>query len=131
MEASKRKRQRAYIRGRVSEMLAANMLRLKGYHIVARGYRKPVGEIDIIARRGSLLVAIEVKSRSRINEAAEAISNRQNVALPALSKLSSWKGQNSVSILCASMCCLLPPFGDGPVILKVHGKSPEQGLSTR
>jgi|TARA_R110000772_G_scaffold42626_2_gene98848 putative endonuclease len=77
MEASKRKRQRAYIRGRVSEMLAANMLRLKGYHIVARGYRKPVGEIDIIARRGSLLVAIEVKSRSRINEAAEAISNRQ------------------------------------------------------
>ncbi|MEX1035858.1 MAG: YraN family protein [Sneathiella sp.] len=76
-EALKRKRQRAYFRGRAAEFLAANALRLKGYHIVAKGYRKPFGEIDIIARRSSLLIAVEVKSRQRINDAAEAISHRQ------------------------------------------------------
>tara|TARA_R110000787_G_scaffold7925_6_gene26430 strand:- start:5526 stop:5915 length:390 start_codon:yes stop_codon:yes gene_type:complete len=75
--ALQRKRQHAYFRGRAAEILAANVLRLKGYHIVATGYRKPVGEIDIIARRGTLLVAIEVKSRPRINDAAEALSSRQ------------------------------------------------------
>ena len=75
--ALKRKRRRAYYWGRWAEFLAANMLRLKGYHIVARGYRKPFGEIDIIARRSNLLVAVEVKARPRITEAAEAISAKQ------------------------------------------------------
>lgn len=76
-DALKRKRRRAYFRGRAAEFLAASMLRIKGYHIVARGYRKPFGEIDIIARRNNLLVAVEVKARPRIAEAAEAISPKQ------------------------------------------------------
>jgi putative endonuclease len=73
----KRKRRRAYFRGRTAEFLAASVLRMKGYHIVVRGYRKPVGEIDIIARRNNLLVAVEVKARPRIAEAAEAVSQKQ------------------------------------------------------
>lgn len=76
-EALKHKRRRAYFRGRTAEYLAATALRMKGYHIVARGYRKPFGEIDIIARRNNLLVAVEVKARPRIAEAAEAISAKQ------------------------------------------------------
>lgn len=76
-DALKRKRRRAYIRGRWAEFLGAGLLRLKGYHIVARGYRKPFGEIDIIARRGDLLIAVEVKARARIIDAADAISAKQ------------------------------------------------------
>lgn len=76
-DALKRKRRRAYFRGRAAEFLAASALRMKGYHIVARGYRKPFGEIDIIARRNNLLVAVEVKARPRIAEAAEAVSPKQ------------------------------------------------------
>ncbi len=53
------------------------LLRLKGYRIVARGYRCPQGEIDIIARRGSVLVALEVKARPTFTAAAEAIDRRQ------------------------------------------------------
>ena len=76
-KALKRKRRRAYFWGHAAEFMAANTLRLKGYHIVARGYRKPVGEIDIIARRNNLLVAVEVKARPRIADAAEAVSAKQ------------------------------------------------------
>lgn len=76
-EALKRKRRRAYFRGRAAEFLAASALRMKGYHIVTRGYRKPFGEIDIIARRNNMLIAVEVKARARIAEAAEAVSPKQ------------------------------------------------------
>ncbi len=53
------------------------LLRLKGYRILARNFRCPAGEIDIVARRGALLVAIEVKRRNDAGTAAEAILVRQ------------------------------------------------------
>lgn len=52
-------------------------LRLKGYRILARRYRTPVGEIDLLARRGSVLAAIEVKARGDLTTAREAVSRRQ------------------------------------------------------
>lgn len=70
-------RRAAYRRGRVAETCAAMLLRLKGYRILARGYRCAVGEVDIIARRGALLVAVEVKRRPSLAEAAEAVAPRQ------------------------------------------------------
>jgi putative endonuclease len=70
-------RRAAYRRGRGAESRAALLLRAKGYRIVARGYRCPAGEIDIIARRGRVLVAVEVKARSSVAAAAEAIDPRQ------------------------------------------------------
>ncbi len=70
-------RRAAYRRGRGAEFCAAWLLRAKGYRIVARGYRCPAGEIDIVARRGSVLVAVEVKARTSLAAAAEAIDQRQ------------------------------------------------------
>ena len=61
-------------RGRQAEWLAALRLRLAGYRIVAR---VPVGEIDLIARRGRLLIFVEVKTRPVHADAAWAISPRQ------------------------------------------------------
>jgi len=55
---------RAYRAGRRAESVAALLLRLKGYRILARRFKTPAGEIDILARRGSLLVAVEVKRRA-------------------------------------------------------------------
>jgi putative endonuclease len=52
------------------------MLRLKGYRIVARGFRVPVGEIDIIARRGRTLAFVEVKGRAD-DGAPEVLTPRQ------------------------------------------------------
>lgn len=70
-------RRRAYGRGRRAEALAAWWLRLKGYRIVARGFRVATGEIDLIARRGRVLAHVEVKARPSLEEAREALTPRQ------------------------------------------------------
>ncbi|MFW5833612.1 MAG: YraN family protein, partial [Pseudomonadota bacterium] len=51
-------------RGHDAEARAAWWLRLKGFRILACRYRTPVGEIDLVARRGRLLVFVEVKYRA-------------------------------------------------------------------
>jgi putative endonuclease len=50
--------------GERAEEEACRFLRESGYAIVARNWRSPFGEIDIIARDGSVLVFVEVKARS-------------------------------------------------------------------
>ncbi len=74
---SRQRRRSAWRRGRRGEGLAAWWLRLKGYQILARDFRSPVGEIDLIARRGRVLALIEVKARPRLTDASEAIGRRQ------------------------------------------------------
>jgi putative endonuclease len=70
----RRRRHRAYRRGHRSEWLAAIALMFKGYRIVARRYRTKLGEIDLIARRGDLILVVEVKARPTLMEAMEALS---------------------------------------------------------
>ncbi|GHD16872.1 YraN family protein [Tianweitania populi] len=65
---------KAYKRGHTSEGLAALALMLKGYRIVARRYRTKGGEIDLIARRGNLVLIVEVKARANLSQAMDAIS---------------------------------------------------------
>lgn len=61
MRATDKRRAEAW--GRRSERLAVLALALKGYRILARRWRSPVGEVDLVARRGRTLVAVEVKAR--------------------------------------------------------------------
>ena len=70
-------RQRAQRRGRLAEWLCLWHLRLRGWQILARGWRCPAGEIDILARRGRVLAVIEVKSRGEFATAASALAPRQ------------------------------------------------------
>jgi putative endonuclease len=67
----------AFRTGLSAESRAAAMLIAKGYRIVARRFRSPVGEIDIVARRRGVLVFVEVKARAGFDEAAESIGERQ------------------------------------------------------
>ena len=59
--------------GRRGEMWAALFLQLKLYRIVARRVKTPVGEIDLIARRGNLTVFVEVKARGFSHQEADAL----------------------------------------------------------
>lgn len=63
----------AYRRGLFSETLAAWLLRTRFYRILARRYRTPSGEIDLIVRRGRTIAFVEVKNRPTPTEALEAI----------------------------------------------------------
>jgi len=71
------KRRRADRAGRWAEALCALALRANGYRILARRFRTPVGELDIVARRGRVLAFIEVKARASFTLAAESIAARQ------------------------------------------------------
>ncbi|NTU42404.1 MAG: YraN family protein [Nitrospirales bacterium] len=50
--------------GAQGEEMAASHLRGKGYRILQRNYRTPLGEADIIALDGTTLVFVEVKTRN-------------------------------------------------------------------
>ncbi|MDG1040189.1 MAG: YraN family protein [Polaribacter sp.] len=53
--------------GKKGEQLAVDFLLQNNYKIIARNYRFLKAEIDIIARKKDVLVAIEVKTRSSID----------------------------------------------------------------
>jgi putative endonuclease len=70
-------RQRAHRLGHSAEWRAVWRLRLAGYSILARRYKTKLGEIDIVARRGSILAFIEVKARADFEQATFALNGRQ------------------------------------------------------
>ena len=85
-------RREAERRGRRAETVAVWLLRLKGYRLLARRYKTPVGEIDLIVRRGQTIAFVEVKSRPTMAEASEAATpaGRRRIARAA----SFWLARN-------------------------------------
>jgi len=63
--------------GLLAETLCAWTLRFKLYRILARHWRTPVGEIDLVALRGRTVAFVEVKARASLTGAAEALLPRQ------------------------------------------------------
>ena len=66
---------KAYKKGHRAEWLAAIALFFKGYRILARRYKTPVGEVDLIVRKKNLIVFVEVKARATEQLALESISS--------------------------------------------------------
>jgi putative endonuclease len=69
--ATRRKREAA---GRRAETAAALWLQLKGYRILDRRARMPACEIDLVARKGGMLVFVEVKARRTQDMALESVT---------------------------------------------------------
>jgi putative endonuclease len=76
------KRREAEVRGRRSEFLAIALLVLKGYRILARRLRTPLGEIDLVAKSPTGLVCfIEVKARAEALAAVQSLSDKQKARI--------------------------------------------------
>ncbi len=73
--------------GRRGERLAAWWLRLKGWTILDRRVRTPAGEVDLIARRGSLVAFVEVKTRKTAAELDFAIDERRLARVAAAAEV--------------------------------------------
>jgi putative endonuclease len=85
-------RQVAFRTGISAESRAAAFLIAKGFRILARRYRTPVGEIDIVARRRRLLVFVEVKAREQLDDAAWSVTDRQRARIIAAAEM--WLAAN-------------------------------------
>ena len=67
----------AFRTGLSAESRAAAYLMAKGYRILAKRFRTPHGEIDLVTRRRNLLAFVEVKARASLDDAAYAVTPRQ------------------------------------------------------
>lgn len=74
-------------RGRRAEAVAALFLQLKGYRILARRIRTPVGEIDLIARHRDTLIFVEVKARATLDSGLFALHPAARQRIEAASRL--------------------------------------------
>lgn len=63
----------AELRGRRGEDLAAWYLRAKLYRVLARRYKTPVGEIDLVVERFGEIAFVEVKARRRREDEPDAL----------------------------------------------------------
>lgn len=73
--------------GLMAESFAAFYLRMKGYKILAQRFKTPVGEIDLVARRGKVLAFIEVKARDSRDAALTAVTPKMH---QRLSRAGEW-----------------------------------------
>jgi putative endonuclease len=76
----------AFRQGLSAENRAALLLMAKGFRITARRFKTPVGELDIVARRRHTLLFVEVKARARLDDAAEAVTVRQQKRIVAAAR---------------------------------------------
>ena len=63
-----------YKKGLWAEYMAALIFTLKGYRVLKLRYKTPVGEIDLVAKRGKQIVFVEVKNRARLDDALQAVT---------------------------------------------------------
>jgi putative endonuclease len=77
----------AFQRGLSAESRAALLLIAKAYRILARRWKTPFGEIDIVARRRGVVVFVEVKARASMDEAVEAVTERTKRRVMAAAEL--------------------------------------------
>ena len=72
-----RSSQKAEKWGRWAETLASWLLLLKGFRILQKRFKCPFGEVDLVAKRGSTLIFVEVKARKTVTKAYEALRPSQ------------------------------------------------------
>jgi putative endonuclease len=84
--------------GRAGEKAAADLLRRSGYEVVGVGFTARRGELDLVCRRGSELVVVEVKTRTdtSFGTPLEAVGARKRKAMAAAAAeyraLAEWRG---------------------------------------
>ena len=79
----------AQVAGSASEERAAEFLARRGLAIVSRNYRTRLGEVDLVAREGDVLVFVEVRMRAadRFGGALASITPRKQRRIAAAASM--------------------------------------------
>lgn len=86
--------------GRRAEWLASLHLFSRGFQIVERRFRAAGGEIDLVARRGGLLVLAEVKARPTLDDAVFSVTTRTRRRIEAAGRLFIAKHPRLAGLAC-------------------------------
>ena len=81
-----------------AERQAEWLLRFKFYRILARNYRVRNGEIDLVARRGSVVAFIEVKARPELLQGLESVTGRKQKRVSRAAR--HWLARNPWAMAC-------------------------------
>ncbi len=108
---ARRDRQRRYRKGQRGEMLAALYLRLHGWRILARRYKTPYGEVDLIATRSKVIAFIEVKARKEKDAAAESIHRRNQQRVMQAAQIFLQHHPHYGQKMIRFDACLIPWYG--------------------
>ncbi len=84
----------AFSLGISAESRAAAWLIAHGYRILARRFKSPLGEIDIVAARRRTLIFVEVKARATLDDAAYSVTQRQQQRIAGAAEI--WLANNPV-----------------------------------
>jgi putative endonuclease len=100
-----------HAKGLLAEKWAVFFLMLKGYRILSTRYKTPLGEIDIVAKRGRTLIFAEVKLRQKADSAAESIHrfNQERVRRAAELYLQKHPRYNDCDMRCDAV--IMTPGG--------------------
>ncbi len=98
-EARRKRGTDARLAGRRAEMVAALWLMAKGYRILGFRLRTPAAEIDLLARRGRVLAAVEVKARTTIEGALAAVGQDQRLRLRRALRSLAAKGRTPGGVI--------------------------------
>ena len=74
LNTEKKTRQQREAKGRLAENWASLFLQLKGYRVLKRRFQNPMGEVDLILKKGRTLIFCEVKARHSLDKGLEALA---------------------------------------------------------
>ena len=109
--------------GRRGETLAARHLTSLGMQVLARNWRCPGGELDLVLRQGSTLIACEVKTRSGtgFGDPLDAITPTKQARLRRL--LATWATEHGggADVLRVDSVGIVWPEHERPLLRHVVG----------
>jgi putative endonuclease len=88
-------REQAERHGRTAETIALWYLRCKGYRLLIQRFKSPMGEVDLIMRKGDTTVFVEVKARRTLDEAIFAVTPWQSKRIAQAASL--WMGRDPMA----------------------------------
>lgn len=93
-------RRLAESRGRAAEAMVAGWYRARGYEILGERLRTEAGELDLVVANAVSIAFVEVKTRARTQDAAEAVTLRQQrrlatAAAIVLARHPVWQRENT------------------------------------
>jgi putative endonuclease len=86
--------------GQRAEQLAADYLERRGYSILARNWRRPEGEIDLVVSSEGLCVFVEVRSRTGVDRGhpLETIDARKRARVVRAARMYLNEGHSSAPV---------------------------------